>query len=82
LIDKKSLPAGHKGYSFHWSDSSAAHSFFILLLLLGLVACLGDWTLSVLHSLFFLLVLGLFLSLVFKLLAPRPASLSAQLPSS
>jgi hypothetical protein len=56
-----------------------------MLLLLGLVGFLGQGTLSLLHSLLFafaleatLLVLGLFLSLVFKLLAPRPTSLSAQ----
>ncbi len=56
-----------------------------MLLLLGLVAFLGQGTLSLLHSLLFafaleagLLVLGLFLSLVLKLLAPRPTSLSAQ----
>ncbi len=64
--------------------STTDHSFFMLLLL-GLVGCLGPGTLSRLHSLLFafaleatLLVLGLFLSLVFKLLAPRPTSLSAQ----
>jgi hypothetical protein len=56
-----------------------------MLLLLGLVAFLGQGTLSLLHSLLFafaleatLLVLGLFVALVFKLLAPRPTSLSAQ----
>ena len=56
-----------------------------MLLLLGLVAFLGQGTLSLLHSLLFafvleatLLVLGLFLSLVCKLLAPCPTSLSAQ----
>jgi hypothetical protein len=57
----------------------------MLLLLLGLVVFLGRGTPFRLHSLLFafaleatLLVLGLFLSLVFKLLAPRPTSLSAQ----
>ena len=56
-----------------------------MLLLLGLFVFLGRETLPLLHSLFFafafeatLLVPGLFLSLVFKLLAPRPTSLSAQ----
>jgi hypothetical protein len=56
-----------------------------MLLLLGLVVILGRGTLPLLHSVLFalafeatLLVLGLFLSLVFKLLAPRPTSLSAQ----
>ena len=56
-----------------------------MLLLLGLVVFLGRGTLSLLHSLLFafasevtLLVLGLFLSLVFKLLASRPTSLTAQ----
>jgi hypothetical protein len=56
-----------------------------MLLLLGLVVFLGPGTLSLLHSLLFafawdatLLVLGLFLALFFKLLAPRPTSLSAQ----
>jgi hypothetical protein len=56
-----------------------------MLLLLGLVGFLGPGTLSRLHSLLFafafeasLLVLGLVLPLVFKLLAPRPTSLSAQ----
>jgi hypothetical protein len=56
-----------------------------MLLLLGLVAFLGQGTLSLLHSVLFafaveaaLRVLGLLLSLVFKLLAPRPTSLSAQ----
>ena len=56
-----------------------------MLLLLGLVGFLGQGTLSRLHSLLFafaleatLLVLGLFLSLAFKLLAPRPTSLSTQ----
>jgi hypothetical protein len=56
-----------------------------MLLPLGLVAVLGQGTLSLLHSLLFafakeatLRVLGLFVSLVFKLLAPRPASLSTQ----
>jgi hypothetical protein len=54
-----------------------------MLLPLGLVAVLGQGTLSLLYSLLFafalqatLLVFGLFLSLVFKLLAPT--SLSAQ----
>jgi hypothetical protein len=63
---------------------ATAHSFFILLLL-SLVAFLGQWTLSLLHSLLFafaweaaLLVLSFFLFLV---LAPRPTSLSAQLLS-
>jgi len=63
---------------------TTTHSFFMLLLL-GRVCFLGRGTLSLLHSLFFafafeatLLVLGLFLSLVFKLLGPRPTSLSAQ----
>jgi hypothetical protein len=61
---------------------TTALSFFMLLLL-GIVVFLGRGTLSLLHSLLFafalegtLLVLGLFLSLVFKLLAPRPTSLS------
>ena len=56
-----------------------------MLLLLGLVAFLGQGTLSLLHSFHFafaleatLLVLGLFVSLVFKLLAPLPTSCSAQ----
>jgi hypothetical protein len=56
-----------------------------MLLLLGLVCFLGQGTLSLPHSLLFafalestVLVLGLFVSLVLKLLAPRPASLSAQ----
>jgi hypothetical protein len=56
-----------------------------MLLLLCLIAFLGCGTLSLLHSLLFALaveatvrVLGLFLSLVFKLLAPRPTSLSVQ----
>jgi hypothetical protein len=56
-----------------------------MLLLLGIVVALGQCTLPLLHILLFafaleapLLVLGLFLSLVFKLLAPRPTSLSAQ----
>jgi hypothetical protein len=56
-----------------------------MLLLLGLVVFLEYGTLSLLHSLLLafafeaaLLVLGLFLSLVVKLLAPRPTSLSAQ----
>ncbi len=55
-------------------------------LLLGLVAFLGQGTLPLLHSLLFAfaleatlrLVLGLFLSLIFKLLAPRPFSLTTQ----
>ena len=54
-----------------------------MLLLLGLVAFLGHGTLSLLHSLLLafaleatLLVLGLFISLVFKLLVPRLTSLS------
>jgi hypothetical protein len=52
---------------------------------LGLVVFLGRGTLPLLHSLLFafaseatLLVPGLFLSLVFKLLASRPTSLTAQ----
>ncbi len=56
-----------------------------MLLLLGLVAFLGQGTLSLIHSLLFafaveatLLVLCLFLSLVLKLLATLPTSLSAQ----
>jgi hypothetical protein len=60
-----------------------------MLLLLGVVGFLGQGTLSLLHSLLFafafeatLLVIGLFLSLVFKLLAPRPTSLTAQPLSS
>ncbi len=64
--------------------ATTAHSFFMLLLL-GLVAFLGQGTLPLLHSLLFafaleatLLVLGLFLSLAFKLLTPLPTSLSAQ----
>jgi hypothetical protein len=64
--------------------ATTAHSFFILLLL-GLDSFFGKGTLPLLHSLLFafaleatLLVLGLFLSLVFKLLAPRRISLSAQ----
>ncbi len=64
--------------------ATTAHSFFMLLLL-GLVAFLGQGTLPLLHSLLFafaleatLLVLGLFLSLFFKLLTPRRTSLSAQ----
>ena len=54
-----------------------------MLLLLGLVALLEQETLALLRRLLFalaleatLLVLGLFLSLVFKLLATRPTSLS------
>jgi hypothetical protein len=57
----------------------------VLLLSLGFVAFLGQWTLSRLHNLLFafafeavLLMLGLFLSLDFKLLAPRRTSLTAQ----
>jgi hypothetical protein len=56
-----------------------------MLLHLGLVVFLGRGTLSLLHSLLFafafeatLLVLGLFLSLLFKLLVSRPTSLTAQ----
>ena len=56
-----------------------------MLLLLGLVGVLGQGTLSLLRSLLFAfaleaaqLVLGLFLSLVFELFAPRRTSLSAQ----
>ncbi len=65
--------------------ATTAHSFFMLLLL-GLDSFLGQGTLPLLHNLLFAfaleatlwLVLGLFPSLVFKLLAPRRASLSAQ----
>ncbi len=56
-----------------------------MLLLLGLAVFLGRGTLSLLHSPLFafavkatLLELGLFLSLVFMLLASRPTSLTAQ----
>ncbi len=56
---------------------------------MGLVAFLGQGKLSLLHGLFVafalegtLLVLGLFLFLGFKLLAPRPTSLSEQPLSS
>jgi hypothetical protein len=56
-----------------------------MLLLLVFVVFLGRGTPSLLHSLLFafafeatVLVLGLFLPLVFKLLASRPTSLTAQ----
>ena len=60
-----------------------------MLLLLDLVTFLGRGTLSLLHILLFtldfddtLLVLGLFLSLLFKILVSRPTSLTVQPMSS